>query len=74
MFLYVHFYTNKIIIETSKRGNAGHGESTINNVTIIMIFLIVNQLTPLKISFYFILSSEINVYQKWIKVIFSLQN
>ena len=23
---------------------------------------------------YFILSSEINVYQKWIKVIFSLQN
>ena len=25
-------------------------------------------------SFYFILSSEINVYQKWIKVIFSLQN
>ena len=24
--------------------------------------------------FYFILSSEINVYQKWIKVIFSLQN
>ena len=25
------------------------------------------------IAFYFILSSEINVYQKWIKVIFSLQ-
>ena len=23
---------------------------------------------------YFILSSEINVYQKWIKVLFSLQN
>ena len=27
-----------------------------------------------RIAFYFILSSEINVYQKWIKVIFSLQN
>ena len=26
------------------------------------------------LSIYFILSSEINVYQKWIKVIFSLQN
>ena len=25
-------------------------------------------------TYYFILSSEINVYQKWIKVIFSLQN
>ena len=30
--------------------------------------------TVKEIAFYFILSSEINVYQKWIKVIFSLQN
>ena len=33
-----------------------------------------NTLKNWGIYIYFILSSEINVYQKWIKVIFSLQN
>ena len=48
----------------------------VKNLARVVMFA-VNKLMTDKITknfIYFILSSEINVYQKWIKVIFSLQN
>ena len=48
--------------------------ATLQGYVIFETELYIAERVILNKNLYFILSSEINVYQKWIKVIFSLQN